>query len=463
MTLIPHGLGLFGLFIAVVLQMSVGFRGSVAQGRREKLFVFVFLLGALIQLFYLSTIPGMMAQTKLFVFSGTEICFGLAMILFFLFSHFNFYFDKVVYEKELGLLQLATAFLVFCSIFSNHFLVLVLAIPTLMLIVFSAPHFSYKSTAKLSLVTGVPWALIFLVVLALSSALVFQEFQTMDFTELRLKVIQKGLNGAQILGIVAPLVLFGGLILFSAFSFFLSDYERSDSWNLIGQFRMLLPLFGAIMICRWVLIFGGVWRDNFFIPATGFPLQLVPVIVFLLLSVSIVIQTFFVRKLSQLVQIFSIQPLLLTLWGLSSGTYEALLKGIAGLFLYAIAVPLCLKVFVVLDIKPFESIDGGRLALRGASFLDKLQICALLVILSPLGTYIGYSLVMTTVDPPFQLGRGNILPAICAASLLFSLVTVLGDLFDNYSPRKLVVSNSQWADQVFGNTLLILLITLSLV
>jgi hypothetical protein len=462
MALVPHGLGLFGLFIAIILQMSFGFRSSVAQGRKEKLFVFVTFLLVLIQLFYLSTMVETAGQSKLFRFSGTEVCFAIATMLFFLFSHFNFYFDKVVYEKELGLLQLAAAFLACCAIFSNHFLVLIVSIPTLMLIVFSAPHFSYKSTAKLSLLSGVPWALLFLVVLSLSSALVYQEFHTMDFSELRVKIVEKGISGPQILGMFSPLVLFAGMVLFSAFSFFLPDYERSDSWNLIGQFRMLLPLLGAIMICRWVLMFGGVWRDNVFIAASGFPVQIIPVIVFLLLAVSILIQTVVVKKLSQLVQVFSIQPLLLTLWGLSSGTNDALLKGIAGLFLYAVAVPLCLKIFVVLDIKPFERIDGGRLALRGASFLEKLQIFVLLVILSPLGTHIGYSLVMTTVDPPFQLGTGNLLPAICAASLLFSLVTILGDLFDNYSPRRMAAAHNIWVDQVFGNGILILLITLGI-
>ncbi len=462
MTIVPHGLGLFALFVALILQMSVGFKGSVAQGRRERLFVFVVFLGTLVQLFYLSTLAVMPAQNKLFIFSGTEICFSIALMLFFIFSHFNFYFDKVVYEKELGLLQIATAFLSFCTLFSNHFLVLIFTIPALMLIVFSAPHFSYKSTARLSLLAGVPWAFLFLVVLGLSAALTFQEFHTMEFSELRLRIVEKGLHGPQILGVIAPLILFGAMMLFSAFSFFLPDYERSDSWNLIGQFRMLVPLLAAIMICRWILTFGGVWRDHYFIPASGFPIQVIPIVIFLLLSVSILIQTVTVRKLSQVIQIFSIQPLLLTLWGLSSGTNDSLLKGIAGLFLYAIGVPLCLKVFVVLDIKPFESIEGGRLALRGASFVEKLQICVLLIILSPLGTYIGYSLVMTTVDPPIQLGLGNILPAICAASLLFSLIMIMGELFDNYSPRKLVIPRNQWVDHVFGNTILILLITLGI-
>ena len=462
MALVPHGLGLFGLFIAIILQMAFGFRASVAQGRKEKLFVFVTFLVVLVQLFYLSTMVDSLAQSRLFKFSGTEVCFAIATMIFFLFSHLNFYFDKGVYEKELGLLQLAAAFLACCAIFSNHFLVLLVSVPTLMLIVFSAPHFSYKSIAKLSLLSGVPWALLFLVILGLSSALVFQEFHTMEFEELRVKIIEKGINGPQVLGMFAPLVLFSGLVLFSAFSFFLPDYERSDSWNLIGQFRMLLPLFGAIMICRWVLMFGGVWRDDTFIAATGFPVQVVPIIVFLLLAVGILLQTVVVKRLSQLVQVFAIQPLLLTLWGLSSGTHGALLKGIAGLFLYSVAVPMCLKIFVVLDIKPFEQIAGGRLALRGASFFEKLQIFVLLVMITPLGTHIGYSLVMTTVDPPFHLGTGNILPAICAASLLFSLVTMLGDLFDDYSPRRTIVSHNIWFDHVFGNAILILLITLGI-
>jgi len=462
MTVFPQGLGLLGLFIGIILQMTVGFGKAAAQRRRDRIVVFVIFLATMVQLFYLSTLPGMAIQNKLFVFTGVEVCFALAMIIFFLFSHFNFYFDKVVYERELGLLQISSAFLAFCTIFSNHFLVLILTIPNLMLVVFSAPHFSYKSNAKLSLLTGIPWVLIFLIVLSLSSALVYQEFGTLDFGQLRLKIVQSGLQGAQVLAMTAPLVIMGGLILFSSFSFFLPDFERSDSWNLIGQFRMLLPFLGAIMTCRWILMFGGVWRDDFFIPAPGFHMQIVPVIVFLLLAVSILIQTVTVQKLSQLVQVFSIQPLLLTLWGLSSGTNDTLLKGIAGLFLYAVAVPLLLKVFVVLDIKPFESIDGGRLALRAASFLDRLQICVLFVILSPLGTYIGYSLIMTTIDPNLQIGWSNLLPAICAAALLFSLITILGDLFDDYSPRKLIGNEGHWMDQLFGNTLLILLITLGI-
>lgn len=73
MALVPHGLGLFGLFIAIILQMSFGFRSSVAQGRREKLFVFITFLAVLVQLFYLSTIDAGGTEQALQVFWRTSL------------------------------------------------------------------------------------------------------------------------------------------------------------------------------------------------------------------------------------------------------------------------------------------------------------------------------------------------------------------------------------------------------
>lgn len=457
----PQGLGLATLFGGLLVLM-VFHRGTFAQGKINRVVVFALLLVALFHTVLLSTTSSDIQNIGLFRFDGVNACFAILILVFLLLSHFNLYFDKMLYEHELGSVQIATAFLALVMVFANHFIVLIIALPAFLILVFFSPQLTFKSRASLSLFTGIPWALLFLVILVLSAGLMFQEYHSLRFDEIQTQLMKVGLKSPGTLAWGAPLILFTSLMFVSSFSFFLKDFEEADSWPLIGYFRMLLPLVGAMLCSKWILELGGEWKSGIFVQAEGFPVLTAPVIFFVFQSFLILVQSLFVRRISQLVQVYATQPLLLTLWGISHGNGDSLYKGVAGLVIYAIAIPLTLKIFIVLDIKPFEKIEGCRLALRRASFPEKFQISALLLILSPLGTFIGFSLIMTTMKADVSQGSARLLPAICAASLFMAYIILMGELFDDYSSKKGRTSSASFLDHLFGYGLLIFLLVLGI-
>ncbi|MGE3973080.1 MAG: hypothetical protein AB7F59_00990 [Bdellovibrionales bacterium] len=463
MTLWPQGFGMMAFFLGLLCYMAVSRQNEIALGKREKFFVLLLLLlnlGHIVLLASPLEIP--LTEKNYFSFDGSELVFALMTLIYFLLNHLNLYRDRISYERELAAIQLVIAFLSLVLIFSNHMLVVTLALPLLILTVAFAPQLAYKSKASISMNHGISWAALVLLILALSSGLIYQELQTLRFDQIQKALSEKGFTTTSLLGWGAPLVLFCSLLCFPVFTFFAKDYEKADSWTLIGLFRQTLPLLGAIMICRWILSMAGSWEADTFVPFKGFLVTLLPVVAFGLMAAFVLVQTLFAKNMAQIFQIYSIQPLLLTLWSLSSGTKESFLKGVAGLFLYTIAVPLTLKIFMALDLKPFESTDGGRLALRAASFFQRLQLFALFIIFSPLGTFVGFSLIVSTAQGAQKILWLQLMPVICAASLMISLISVLGELFDDFSPKVTAENKTSYIDNIIGYSLLIFVITLGI-
>jgi len=339
--------------------------------------------------------------------------------------------DKTLLEEELLPVQIGYAGLGCLALFSNHVSILVLSLITLFVVCTQAPQLSLRSRAR----DVTPWAHFWfssLIILAvLFVGLVLVEFGTLYITQIQSMVLAAPMGPwvHWVLGLFLILILSSNIFL--PFSFFLREFEESDSWRIFSYFRVSASMLLLLISVIWVESLAGGWSANGqFEWAKGTVLPDVFFYLSALISVLASFQVLFSKRFSQTFQALAMQVHIPLCWGVLSGVRLAQLSEIYALLSWVLAIGIILFVVVDIDLKPFEEESGVQMALKTATPIHIFAIILGILSLSPMFRIGSFEMLSS--------GFNKWSPAllVCAALSVMGVMLELSMIFNGYSLRR---------------------------
>lgn len=334
--------------------------------------------------------------TETLNFSHETILCGVLLLLYNLFCHVQLCIEKRGFQPQLPAMELIATLLGLWLVFANHFFFWIMGLPILLLLISGAALLAGKKSVQGQFIKGVMKAMILFILLVFCGVELSESFGTMELNKIHEAIlVSKTLPIHLTLIFLLGLICLVPLFFIPPFSFFLSDYEKSESWGLFAYFRMLAPLLGCLLLFRWMSIFLGNGVSQSF-PAHEAWIQKISLILFfgtvgLIIWLGLMIAMF--RKVSHLIYFVCFTPLAFFLMSLGLHDTKVTVWGYMTLFLYVLGVPLLAHCLESLSCKCSGTISDLRSKIARGDLRAKLTFFIVLLFMSPPMNMMGFDLI----------------------------------------------------------------------
>ncbi len=407
------------------------------------------------------------SASGLFRLDGMNTHLLFCFLIFSLLNHISLRFDRCQFETETGILQLAFVLSGIIFIMANNLILYVLAAPMTFLIAGAAPLFNVETPKGKGFRIAVMSAMIVMFLFAFSAALIGQAADTLELGEIGQALLVAQKSPQFIIGWSLHILMCISMMLLPPMALFLTRYEHSESWSLIGFFRMSLPLLGVILFSKWIFITGFQWEITGSFTSI---LSLSAAHISGVLSCAVSVITILALLNTERVLLFSQLTLTAGLFSALLSTSligpEGLLISQSTIYIFVFCSSLLHLTFATLNISTQATLKDLGDALQKSSVSIQLGCLFALLGSAPFLTYVGYDLNKKLIERAKLIldieGVTSLLALIFTALITIIICNRIVELYFGNARRNSVWDDRGFAAKIWNYTLMAIVLILGI-
>lgn len=430
--------------------------------------VVLFILGAtLFQVSILGREYWGVSSSGLFRLDGFNTHLLFCYLFYMLLTHISLRFEKNNFESETAILQLAFTFAGIVFILANNLILYVAAAPMTFLIAGVGALCNSTVSKSRGFRSSVMSAMMSMSIFAISAAIIGQSTDALELNTIIAKIGLAQKTPQFYVGWALHIMVCFSMLLLPPTSLFIEQYKKSESWALVGFFRMSLPLLGLLLLSKWIFLTGFSWgldgelKSLLSISAAHISASLACLV--FILACAVLLTTDRVILFSQV----ALTALV------SAGLLFSILSGVQGflvtqsaLYIYIFCSCLLHLSLSTLKLSTAASLQDLRDALQKAPVSVQLGFLFSLLGSAPFLTFVGFDINKQLIERTRYLGDSEGVLSLISL-ILMGIMTVLicnrvVELYFGNARRNSFWDDRGFAAKMWGYTLIAFLLILGI-